>query len=463
MDPFVHYSIRLGFTTKHAATMRHSGLSNWVKNQLDIPTSEPMPVFLTDAPKTIEEAREIRKETPENIKRLRKIEAGRLWKLQYWWLQKMFSGEQVLREKMTLFFHNHFVSSYQKVKLSYLMYEQNQLFRENAFGNFKELTKKVLHNNAMLIYLDNHQNKLKTPNENLGRELLELFTLGIGNYAETDISNAAAALAGLAPGDQGGQYVEKWRNNGMKSLFGKSFPFEVNSLVDEIFLQPAMGKLLAKKLLIHFVSDDPETTLVNKFHQLLVKENFELKPVLMAMFAEPAFLNAQGSKIKDPITYLLTTAHLLNIKTIPPLVAVSFLRQQQMELFNPPNVKGWDGGRSWLDVQRLIQRNSLSQFACKGEFPLKSLKKNDVTEDADVMPRSFDAFVPYFNWNKSLKTNKEIIQFVLSQMIFDTGAHLLDDMEEIMKYDFDPSLPGADAAVLRLVEYCMQTPDYQIS
>jgi uncharacterized protein (DUF1800 family) len=422
-----------------------------------------MPDFLIDAPKTLDQAREIRKETPENIKRLRKVEAGRLWKLQYWWLQKMFSEEQVLREKMTLFLHNHFVSSYQKVKLSYLMYEQNQLFRENAFGNFKELTKKVLHNNAMLIYLDNHQNKLKTPNENLGRELLELFTLGIGNYSETDISNAAAALAGLAPGDQGGRYVEKWRNNGMKTLFGKSFPFEVNSLVDEIFLQPAMGKLLAKKLLIHFISDDPDAALINKFHQLLVKENFELKPVLTALLNEPAFLNSQGSKIKDPITFLLSTAQALSINKIPPLVAVSFLRQQQFELFNPPNVKGWDGGRSWLDVQKLIQRNSFCQFACKGEYPLKSLKRNDTTDDPDVMSRAFSPFSPFFFWNKNLRNNKEIIQFVLSQLIFENAEHLKDDMEEIMKYDFDPSLPGADAAVLRLVEYCMQTPDYQIS
>ncbi len=463
MDQFVHFSIRLGFTPRYAQSIQRIGIEKWLAQQMKAEPSAILPDFLQDAPKTIEQARDIRKESPENMKIARKAEAGRLWKLQQWWLSKMYSDDQPLREKMVLFFHNHFVSSYQKVKISYLIYAQNQLFRDNAFGNFKDLTKKVLHDNAMLIYLDNHQNKVKTPNENLGRELLELFTLGIGNYNEADIKGAAAALAGLAPGDNGGKYVEKWKDNSLKTIFGKSANFDVDGLVDAIFLQPEMGRLLAKKLIKHFVSDEPNEQLIAKYHQLLVQENFELKPVLTSLLLESQFGNSQGAKIKDPITFLLSAAYSVNVKNIPPLISVSFIRQQQMELFNPPNVKGWDGGRAWLDVQKLIQRNALCKSLCNGEFPLKSLKTNSMQEDSNVMSRRFDPFNPTFNWNKSLKNNKEIIQFVLSQLIFEKAEHLQKDMEEIMKYDFDPALPGADAAVMRLVEYCMQSPDYQIS
>lgn len=463
MDNFVHYSFRLAFSSRHAKEMERSGLQQWLAAQLNSIPDKKVPEFLLAAPKTIEQVRDIRKETEENKKIFRKEEAARLWKLQYWWLMRMYSDAQPLREKMTLFLHNHFVSSYQKVKISYLMYAQNQLFRENAFGNFKTLTKKVLRDNAMLIYLDNHQNKVKTPNENLGRELLELFTLGIGNYSESDIKAAAAALAGLAPGDQGGEYHEKWKDNSVKTLFGQSGNFDADSLVDIIFSRPQMGKLLAEKLIRYFITDDPKPKLIEKYQLMLVKENFELKPVLMSLLNEPSFLDLQGTKIKDPVSFFLATAFYLNLQEIPPLIAISFIRQQQMELFNPPNVKGWEGGRAWLDVQKLIQRNAICQSLCRGEFPIKSIKSRPGIDDRFEMSRQFGSFVPKFNWNPELKNNKEIIAFVLSRLIFDKADHLKIQMEEIMKYDFDPSLPGAEAAVMRLVEFCMQSPDYQIS
>ena len=274
MNPYFHYSLRLGFHTFHADEMKEQSLSKWVKNQIELPALTEFPEFMNNAPRTIEQVRDLRKETEEQKKILRKNEIGRLWKLQHWWLEKMYSGKNPLRERMTLFLHNHFVSSYQKVKISYLIYHQNQLFRDNAFGNLKEITRLVLHDNAMLLYLDNHQNKVKTPNENLARELLELFTLGIGNYGEMDIREAARALAGLAPGDNGGEYVAKWKDNGLKTILGKTGNFDVNDLVNIIFEQPKTGELFAEKLLKYFVSDTPEPNMIKEYHQLLVSANF---------------------------------------------------------------------------------------------------------------------------------------------------------------------------------------------
>ena len=201
------WSLRLGFSNKQAQTIANLGLQKFLEKSFQTKYDSQVPTFLDNSPKSFTELRDIRqkiKSDPESAKEIIKKEVRVSNEMKAWWIKKMMN-EFPLQEKMTCFWHNHFVSTYQKVKVNYWVFQHNQLLRENAFGNFKELTKKVLKSNAMVRYLDNVDNRKDKLNENLSRELLELFTLGIGNYTESDIKNGAKALAGLGIGENEAQ------------------------------------------------------------------------------------------------------------------------------------------------------------------------------------------------------------------------------------------------------------------
>ena len=245
-------SQRLGFTNAQAATIERFGVRKFLEHSLATSPTLPEPGFLTGSPRTREELRTLRQMSPQDKKEYAVAERRRGLSLAHLWLEKMHTDEYPLREKMALFWHNHFVSDIQKVKVSYAMWRQNALFREMAFGSYRELTRRILYDNAMLAYLDNTQNKANKLNENLSRELLELFTLGVGNYSETDIKEGARALAGLNLGDEGGQYYRMWEDQGTKTYLGKTGRWKADDMVDLIFDHPRAGELLMTKFLKYF-------------------------------------------------------------------------------------------------------------------------------------------------------------------------------------------------------------------
>ena len=191
MDKHILWSLRLGFSAKQSELIEKDGLSRFLDKSFKSQIETSLPEFLDDAPKTLNELRYLRKsfrkskdDTEQMVKMKKTLKRGiqNAQELKEWWLEKMLHSDYPLREKMTLFLQNHFVVTSKKVKNNYWVYQHNQLLRENAFGNFRELTKNVLRTNAMVKYLDNTKNRKGKINENLSRELLELFTLGIGNY-----------------------------------------------------------------------------------------------------------------------------------------------------------------------------------------------------------------------------------------------------------------------------------------
>ena len=199
------WSLRLGFSSTQAAQIENLGIEKFLKQSFASKFESHLPKFLEDDPKTLAELKEFRNKiketTSEEGKKVLKQQLRNSSELKSWWIDKMRTDSFPLREKMVCFWHNHFVSTSQKVKVNYWVYQHNMILRENAFGNFKDLTKKIIKSNAMIRYLDNIDNKKGNYNENLSRELLELFTLGIGNYTESDIKNGARALAGLSYGE----------------------------------------------------------------------------------------------------------------------------------------------------------------------------------------------------------------------------------------------------------------------
>ena len=284
MNPNSLWSLRLGFSNQQAASIEKMGIAKFLNASFKTDFDNSIPDFLKDSPKTLIEFREQRQKNGkldrEKKKEFQKQEVQTSLEMKSWWIDKMRNDNFPLREKMTLLLHNHFVSTYQKVKVNYWIFQHNQLLRQHAFGNFKELTKAIIKSNAMLRYLDNVDNRKGKINENLSRELLELFTLGIGNYSEDDIKNGAKALAGLSVGDDGGIYRDRISDDSEIVYLGKKGHFKADDIVDIIFKQKNSPYLFTRKILEWFIYDNPDEKLVTYYGDYFRKQNFEIKPLL---------------------------------------------------------------------------------------------------------------------------------------------------------------------------------------
>jgi len=454
------WSLRLGFSSKQAATIEQMGLKSFLNRSFNHQTDHSIPDFIQDEPHTLAELKEIREKIKDadekEKKKMLKKQIMNHQELKKWWLDKMINETFPLREKMIVFWHNHFVSSAQKVKVNYWIFQHHQVLRAHAFGNFKTLTKKIIQTNAMVRYLDNVDNKVGAINENLSRELLELFTLGIGNYTENDIKEGAKALAGLNLGETSAEYRKRQEVNESITYLGKKGEFKADDLVDIIFEQPALPYLITRKMLQWFLYDQPDETLVKTYGDYFRSQNFEIQPLLTKMFTEAYEKNISGTKIKDPLLYILQLTDALQVKPLQKEVVLGFLRQQGMDLFNPPNVKGWIGGNAWLSSQVYLQRNKASDLLCSGKsLRLKGIKNDDEVE-FEISPIDIS-----LDWNHQAKPN-EIIRDLAARFLFQTSEEIQKDMEQILKYDFDPKSENAEASVLRLFNYITKTPEFQI-
>jgi uncharacterized protein (DUF1800 family) len=456
------WSLRLGFSGKQSKLIENMGLPKFLGESFSAKFDKSVPVFLNNSPKSIQELRAkrqaIKTTSPEEVKEMLKVELQVSQEMKAWWLEKMMAEEFPLREKMTCFWHNHFVSTFQKVKVNHWIFQHNQLLRENAFGNFKTVTKQIIQTNAMVGYLDNVDNRRDKINENLSRELLELFTLGIGNYTEDDVKNGAKGLAGLNLGEDHAVYRTILENNDTITYFGKTGKFKADEMVDIIFEQKAVPYLLTRKILQWFIYDNPSEELVNYYGDYFRKVDFEIKPLLSKIFTEEfAKVNA-GSKIKDPLVFIIQLMHELRVEELNPKLIAFFLKQQGMDLFNQPNVKGWNGGKEWLTSQIYLQRNNAADLLCNG----KSLSRRKQFNEENIMTETRNTLVKVkLDWNKT-GNNKTIIEELSERLLFQFDVSLQKDFESILKYDFNPNVENADDAVLRLFNAIVKTPEYQL-
>ncbi len=282
--------------------------------------------------------------------------------LQRWWLQRMLTTPAPLQEKMTLFWHGHFTSELgDKGTSPEEALAQNNLFRQYALGNIHQLTQAVSTDPAMLRYLDNARNQPAHPNENFARELMELFTLGIGNYTEQDIRESARAFTGWTV--RAGEFYENSRqhDDGSKTFLGRTGDFDGHDVVDIIFAQPAAPRWFAAKLLNFFVYNQPEPALVDGVAGLLHKHNYDLAPVLSALFRSNVFYSPRAYRalVKCPVEFVVGTYRLFGIQQMDD-GALAALRRMGQVLFHPPSVKGWDGGIAWLNSGTLITRENFA-------------------------------------------------------------------------------------------------------
>jgi len=278
-----------------------------------------------------------------------------------WWLYRMIHTQRPLEEKMTLFWHNHFATAYYKVGDSQRMWTQNETFRKYGLGSFRTLLQKVACDPAMLVWLDGQDNRVGKPNENFGREVMELFTMGVhGGYTETDVQEAARAYTGWHQGDSptGFVYDPFAHDDGSKTVLGYTGNFHTDDVLDILAHHPSTAKFITTKLFKFFVHDQPTDGDIQNLTDVYYSSGFDIRSILQTIFTSDVFYSdeARFAKIKSPVEFTVSSIRTLDA----PMTAVrdlsGSLALMGQDLFNPPNVKGWAEGRTWINTRTLLAR-----------------------------------------------------------------------------------------------------------
>ncbi|MEZ6056768.1 MAG: DUF1800 domain-containing protein [Planctomycetaceae bacterium] len=289
------------------------------------------------------------------------IAGGKPEPLSAWWLHQLLTTSDPLREKLTLFWHGHFATGADKVTDPELMYAQNKLFRSQATGNFRELTQSIARDPAMLIYLDSATNRKLHPNENFARELMELFCLGEGNYTERDIRELARCFTGWEI--RRGKYrFNKYQNDaGSKTFLGETGQFSGEQGIDIVLKQSSCPRFVTKKLIHYYLFDEPDIpeSLVNPLAESFASD-WAIAPLVQRILSSNLFFSAYsfGRKVRSPVDFSIGLMHGLEMST-NVIELTQELGNLGQRLFFPPNVKAWDGGRSWINSSTLLGRANL--------------------------------------------------------------------------------------------------------
>ena len=285
-------------------------------------------------------------------------------RLSYWWANRMLQTTHPLEEKMALMWHGHFATHENKVRDYRKMIQQIDLFEKGATGNIRDLTVQVAQNPAMLYFLDAQYNVKGAPNENFAREVMELFTMGVGNYTEKDVREGARAFTGWYFDNLTFKIDPGKHDDGPKTFLGKTGNFDGVDALKIIFEQPVTAEYLAGKIYRFLVRDDLSPELKTKLGAVLRDNNYEVKPLLTVIFSSKDFYSAAsyGAHIKGPVEYMVAMMKHLGVEEVPgvPDFNQSTIAMGQY-LLNPPSVAGWAGGKAWITPGLLIARGNIAR------------------------------------------------------------------------------------------------------
>jgi len=363
-----------------------------------------------------------------------------------WWLHRMRHTPAPLLEKTTLFWHGHFATSAAKVRDPALMFQQNELLRQHALGNFADLVRGIARDPAMLLYLDSATNRKNHPNENFARELVELFCLGVGNYTEPDIQQLARCFTGWEVQHGLFQFNTYQHDGGIKKVLGKSGQFDGDDGLRVILQQPAAAQFVSAKLVRFFVSDEPEVPadwiapLARSFHDHGLTVAPVLETILTSrLFYSPASL---GCKVRSPVELGVGLLRALDANANMVQLAGRLRDLGQMPLF-PPNVKGWDGGRTWIDSSALLGRAKL----------VRTFVESPETRFGGV---TLDEYLDRFD----LKTSAAVVDW-LSELLL--AVPLTPDVRAQLIERFDRSNTPRPIALKQLLHVLGSLPEFQLA
>ena len=304
----------------------------------------------------------------------------RAFELREWWFREMLTTTSPLSEKMTLFWHNHFATSQQKVRFTPLLYQQHTMLRRNALGNFGTLLREVSRDPAMLVYLDGANSRKEQPNENFAREVMELFTLGEGNYTEKDIKEAARAFTGWSVDRDTGQFMFRRgiHDYGNKTLLGKSGNFDGDQVIDILLAKPETAQFITRKLWKEFISPVADEAEVKRLAEIFRRSGYNIAKLARAMLTSEAFHAPQNraALIKSPVEFVVGTMKQFEIDApnLRPFVIASALLGQNV--FSPPTVTGWPGGDVWINSATLLGRKQLIDRLFRNEDRMEVAMRN---------------------------------------------------------------------------------------
>ena len=323
--------------------------------------------------------------------------------MQHWWLYRMVNSRRQLLEKMTYFWHDYFATSVSTVRQvgigakPYMM-AQNELLREYALGNFKEMVTRIARDPAMLVWLDNRSNVKDHPNENWSRELLELFTMGEGNYTDQDVVEAARAFTGWGLNRRGAFHFFPGRHDfGAKTFLNRSGAFDGDDIIDIIFEQDATAEFISRKLFAFFVHPDPPEELIAELADVFRQNDYEIRPLMRAIFEHPEFYSdrAYRSLIKSPAD--LFVGLFRELGKSDTVFLPRFMASTGQELFAPPDVSGWTSGVGWINTSTLLARynafNILTSHLGRGALYFVGWVQTYQLSPSDVVGHLLDAIV----------------------------------------------------------------------
>jgi uncharacterized protein (DUF1800 family) len=302
--------------------------------------------------------------------------------LNFLWVNRMASGEGMLREKMTLFWHGHFAC---RSRQPLFDQQLNNTMRQNAFGKFGDLLLAVSKSPAMLQFLNNQQNKKNSPNENFAREVMELFTLGRGNYTEHDIKEAARAFTGWSFNVEG-EFVfrDRQHDTNDKTFQGKTGNFKGEDIINLILQNPKTATFICTKIYRYFVNENPDNQIIEQLAKRFRSTDYDITDLMEKIFTSDWFYLPEniGTRIKSPVELLVGMQRNFGI-TFEQKQAVLFIQKSLGQiLFYPPNVAGWSGGKNWIDSSTLLARMKLPELIFKAsEVTFKPKDDGDVNTE----------------------------------------------------------------------------------
>jgi uncharacterized protein (DUF1800 family) len=304
--------------------------------------------------------------------------------LQQYWLFRICETARPLEETMTLFWHGHFATSDYKVQNDNMMWRQNETLRKHAMGSFRDLLGVIAIDPAMLVWLDGNGSKKNAPNENFSREVLELFPMGVdGGYSEVDIKQGAKSFTGWSYDDDANKINFAPRNwdPADKHYLGTVGPWDLDQTLDIIAKHPSTARFISKKLFEFFVFDNPPKEELDRLSAVYFKTHYSIRELVRAVLTSPHFYSDQAlySRVKSPVQFAVSTVKLLDLPNKWISNLNDHTNRMGQELLNPPNVKGWRGGESWMNTNTIVARMNFATDAVNA-IRYRGLMRNRITD-----------------------------------------------------------------------------------
>ena len=414
--------------------------------------------------KGVQDLGQMQKLSQDEKKALRKQSVEDLKNLNLTWLGQMINSEAQLREKMSLFWHGHFAS-----RVINIFFQQQLLntVRQNALANFGELLNEVSKSPSMLSFLNNQQNKKQHPNENFAREVMELFTMGRGNYTEDDVKEGARAFTGWGFNLKG-EFINRpfLHDNGKKIFLGKTGNFDGDDIINILLEQKQTAKFITQKIYKYFVNDSDDNEKVETLSAVFYQSNYDIKKLLEEIYKSQWFYDEKniGTRIKSPVELLVGIRRLLPMELDKPEVQLLFQRALGQILFYPPNVAGWPGGKNWIDSSALMLRMRIPQILTNADDFVIQPKDDDDTMmgmggvDEKAKERQVNVTVDWDSVTKVFdKTSKENLAQKINEVVLQTKSKINQNILD--KY---VDKQARDGYIKTTIVELMSTPEYQL-